>query len=88
MTLVELRDLKAKILELLDKRFISPSASPWGAPILFIEKDYIIRICIDYLQLNRVIIQNKYTLPQIHYVFDQLQGSTVLSMIDLRSCYH
>ncbi|KAH0730222.1 hypothetical protein KY289_001410 [Solanum tuberosum] len=87
--LPELRELKAQIQDLLDKGFIRPSASLWGAPLLFVKKkDGSIRMCIDYRQLNRVTIRNKYHLPRIDELFDQLQGASVFSKIDLRSGYH
>ena len=74
---------------MLDKGFIRPSVSPWGAPILFVrKKDGTLRLCIDYRQLNKVTIKNKYPLPRINDLFDQLQGSQVFSKIDLRLGYH
>ncbi|WMV12910.1 hypothetical protein MTR67_006295 [Solanum verrucosum] len=89
MAPTELRELKAQIQELLDKGFIRPSDSPWGAPVLFVKKkNSSMRMCIDYRQLNRVTIRNKYYLPQIDDIFDQLQGAAVFSKIDLRSGYH
>ncbi|KAH0743076.1 hypothetical protein KY290_031069 [Solanum tuberosum] len=89
MAPAELRELKAQIQELLDKGFIHPSASPWGAPVLFVKKkDGSMRMCIDYRQLNRVTIRNKYPLPRIDDFFYQLQGASVFSKIDLRSSYH
>ncbi|KAH0652758.1 hypothetical protein KY289_030436 [Solanum tuberosum] len=89
MAPAELRELKAQIQELLDKGFILPSASPWGAPILFAKKkDGSMRMCIDYRQLNRVNIRNRHPLPRIDDLFDQLQGAMVFSKIDLRSGYH
>ncbi|WMV19547.1 hypothetical protein MTR67_012932 [Solanum verrucosum] len=89
MTPTELRELKAQIQEFLDKGFIRPSASPWGAPALFVKKkNGSMRMCIDYRQLNRVTIRNKYPLPRINDLFDQLQGASVFSKIDLRSGYH
>ena len=75
--------------ELLDKGFIRPSASPWGAPVLFVKKkDGTLRLCIDYRQLNQVTVKNKYPLPRIDDLFDQLQGALVFSKIDLRTGYH
>ena len=89
MAPVELRELKAQLQELLNKGFIRPSASPWGAPVLFVKKkDGSFRMCIDYRQLNKVTIKNKYPLPRIDDLFDQLQGTCVFSKIDLRSGYH
>ncbi|KAL4038164.1 hypothetical protein IC575_001771 [Cucumis melo] len=75
--------------ELLDKGFIRPSVSPWGAPVLFVKKkDGSMRLCIDYRELNKVTVKNRYPLPRIDDLFDQLQGATVFSKIDLRSGYH
>ena len=89
MSPAELRELKAQLEELLSKGFIRPNISPWGAPVLFVKKkDGSLRLCIDYRQLNRVIIRNQYPLPRIDELFDQLQGSRVYSKIDLRSGYH
>ena len=89
MSPAELRELKAQLDELLSKGFIRPSISPWGAPVLFVKKkDGSLRLCIDYMQLNRVTIRNQYPLPRIDELFDQLQGSRVYSKIDLRSGYH
>ncbi|WMV24537.1 hypothetical protein MTR67_017922 [Solanum verrucosum] len=83
MAAVELRELKVQIQELFDKRFIRPSASPLNAPILFVkEKNSSMRMCIDYQQLNRVTIRNKYLRPWIDDLFDQLQGSFVIIFID------
>jgi hypothetical protein len=85
----ELAELKGQLQELLDKGFIRPSVSPWGAPVLFVKKkDGSMRLCIDYRELNKVTIKNKYPLPRIDDLFDQLQGSQVFSKIDLRSGYH
>ncbi|KAA3480029.1 DNA/RNA polymerases superfamily protein [Gossypium australe] len=85
----ELVELKAHIQELLDKGFIRPSVSPWGAPVLFVKKkDGSMRMCIDYRQLNKLNIKNKYPLPRIDDLFDQLKGASVFSKIDLRSRYH
>ncbi|KAL0556637.1 hypothetical protein IC582_005151 [Cucumis melo] len=89
MTQMELRELNSQLLELVDMGFIRPSASPWGAPVLFVKKkDGTLRLCIGYRQLNKVTIRNKYPLPQIDDLFDQLRGASVFSKIDLRSGYH
>ena len=89
MAPVELQELKVQIQELLDKGFIRPSTSPWGAPVLFAKKkDKTLRLCIDYRQLNRVTIKNRYPLPRIDDLFDQLRGARVYSKIDLRTGYH
>ena len=89
MTPAEMKELKTQLQELLDKGFIRPSVSPWGAPILFVKKkDGGIRLCIDYRELNKVTIKNRYPLSQIDDLFDQLQGSCIFSKIDLRSGYH
>nr|CAN78687.1 hypothetical protein VITISV_043343 [Vitis vinifera] len=74
---------------MLNKGFIRSSVSPWGALMLFLKKkDGTLRLCIDYRELNKVTIKNKYPLPKINYLFDQLQGASVFSKIDLRSGYH
>ena len=89
MAPVELQELKVQIQELLGKGFIRPSTSPWGAPVLFAKKkDKTLRLCIDYRQLNRVTIKNRYPLPRIDDIFDQLRGARVYSKIDLRTGYH
>ncbi|XP_070015691.1 uncharacterized protein [Nicotiana sylvestris] len=86
MALEELKELKEKLQEFLDKGFIRPSVSPWGAPVLFVKKkDGCLRICIDYRQLNNITIKNKYSLPCIDDLFDQLEGDRVFLKIDLRS---
>nr|GFA18633.1 putative reverse transcriptase domain-containing protein [Tanacetum cinerariifolium] len=85
----ELKELSEQLKELSEKGFIRPSASPWGAPVLFVKKkDGSFRMCIDYRELNKLVIKNKYPLPRIDDLFDQLQGSSVYSKIDLRSGYH
>ena len=76
MALVELQELRVQLQELLDKGFIRLSTSPWGAPVLFAKKkDKTLRLCIDYRQLNRVTIKNRYPLPRIDDLFDQLRGA-------------
>ena len=89
MAPLELKELKIQLQELLDKGFIRPSVSPWGAPVLFVKKkDGSTRLYIDYRELNKVTVRNKYPLPRIDDLFDQLQGACVFSKIDLRSGYH
>ncbi|GJX73336.1 putative reverse transcriptase domain-containing protein [Tanacetum coccineum] len=79
----------SELQELSDKRFIRPSSSPWGALVLFVKKkDGSFRMCIDYRELNKLTVRNRYPLPRINNLFDQLQGSRVYSKIDLRSGYH
>ncbi|TYK11882.1 retrotransposon protein, putative, Ty3-gypsy subclass [Cucumis melo var. makuwa] len=86
---VELKELKVQLQELLDKGFIRPSMSPCGVQVLFVKKmDGSMRLCIYYRELNKVIVKNRYPLPRIDDLFDQLQGATVFSKIDLRSGYH
>ncbi|GJS31884.1 putative reverse transcriptase domain-containing protein [Tanacetum coccineum] len=85
----ELKELADQLQELSEKGFIRPSSSPWGAPVLFVKKkDGTFRMCIDYRELNKLTIKNRYPLPRIDDLFDQLQGSRVYSKIDLRSGYH
>ncbi|GJW60966.1 putative reverse transcriptase domain-containing protein [Tanacetum coccineum] len=85
----EMEELSAQLQELSDKGFIRPSSSPWGAPVLFVKKkDGSFRMCIDYRELNKLTVKNRYPLPRIDDLFDQLQGSSVYSKIDLRSGYH
>ncbi|KAA3464322.1 reverse transcriptase [Gossypium australe] len=85
----ELVELKAQIQELLDRGFIQPSVSPWGAPVLFVKKkDGTMRMCIDYRQLNKLTVKNRYPLPRIDDLFDQLKGASIFSKVDLRSGYH
>jgi hypothetical protein len=89
MSVDEIEKLKKQLKELLDKRFIDPNSSPWGAPVIFVEKkDGTQRMCVDYRALNDVTIKNKYPLPRIEDLFDQLKGARVFSEIDLRSGYH
>ena len=76
MAPVELQELRVQLQELLDKGFIRPSTSPWGSSVLFAKKkDKTLRLCIDYRQLNRVTIKNRYPLPRIDDLFDQLRGA-------------
>ncbi|GJY48370.1 putative reverse transcriptase domain-containing protein [Tanacetum coccineum] len=85
----EMQELSNQLQELADRGFIRPSTSPWGAPILFVKKkDRSFRMCIDYQELNKHTVKNHYPLPRIDDLFDQLQGSSVYSKIDLRSGYH
>ena len=85
----EMKEMMTQLQELLNKGFIRPSTSPWGAPVLFVKKkDGSMRMCIDYRELNKVTVKNKYPLPRIDDLFDQLQGASYFSKIDLRSGYH
>ncbi|GJS32629.1 putative reverse transcriptase domain-containing protein [Tanacetum coccineum] len=85
----EMKKLSEQLKELSDKGIIRPSSSPWGAPVLFVKKkDGSFRMCIDYRELNKLTVKNRYPLPRIDNLFDQLQGSSVYSKIDLRSGYH
>ena len=85
MALVELKELKDQLQELLDKKFIQTSVSPWIAPLLFIKKkDGSLRLCIDHMELNKITIKNKYLLPKIDDLFDQLRGMKVFSKIDIK----
>ena len=79
----ELAKMKKQLEELLEKGFIHPSSSPWGCPAIFVKKDGTLRICVDYRPLNAVTIKNKYLLPRIDTLFDQLAGAKVFSKIDL-----
>jgi hypothetical protein len=89
MAIPELAELKEHIKELLEKGFICPSSSPWGAPLIFVlKKDGTQRLCMDYHALNEVTIKNKYPLPRIDDLFDQVRGACVFFKIDLRSGYH
>jgi hypothetical protein len=84
----ELAEPKTQLQDLLEKGFIRPSLSPWGCPAIFVKKDQTLRMCVDYRPLNEVIIKNKYPLPRIDILFDQLTRARVFSKIDLRSGYH
>ena len=89
MAPLELKELKLQLQELLEKGFIQPSVSPWGAPVLFVKKkDGTLRLCIDYRQLNKLTVKNKYSLPRIDDLFDQLKGTSVFPKIDLRFGYY
>ena len=89
MAPVELKELKLQLQELLEKGFIRPSLSPWGALVPFVKKkDGKLRLCIDYRQLNKLTVKNKYRLPRIDDLFDQLKGASIFLKIDLRYGYH
>ncbi|XP_043710411.1 uncharacterized protein LOC122659363 [Telopea speciosissima] len=89
MALIELRELQIQLQDLSKKGFIQPSVSPWGVPDLFVKKkDGSMRMCINYRELNKLAIKNRYPLPRIDDLFDQLHGASVFSKIDLRSGYH
>ncbi|GKD28972.1 putative reverse transcriptase domain-containing protein, partial [Tanacetum coccineum] len=86
LALSEMKELADQLQELSDKGFIRPSLSPWGAPVLFVKKkNGSLRMCIDHRELNKLTVKNRYPLPRIDDLFDQLQGSSVYSKIDLRS---
>jgi hypothetical protein len=85
----ELAELKVQLNELLDKWYIRLSSSPWGCPALFVmKKDQSLRLCVDYRPLNAVTVKNKYPLPRIDIIFDQLVGAKIFSKVDLRSGYY
>ena len=89
MALTGLKELKSQLQELLDRGFIRPNVYPWGAPILFVKKkDGTLRMCIDYRQINKVTVKNKYPLPRIEDLFYQLKEAGVFSKIYLRSGYY
>ncbi|KAK5771198.1 hypothetical protein PVK06_047382 [Gossypium arboreum] len=89
MAPTKLKELKAQLQDLTDRGFARSSYSPWGAPVLFVKKkDGTMRICINYRQLNKVMIKNKYPLPWMDDLFDQLKGATMFSKIDMRSGYY
>ena len=88
MAPLELKEFKLLLQELLEKGFIRPSVSPWGAPVLFVKKkDGTLRLCIDYKQLNKLTVKNKYLLPKIYDFFNQLKDASIFSNIDFRSGY-
>ncbi|GKA56713.1 putative reverse transcriptase domain-containing protein [Tanacetum coccineum] len=85
----EMKELSEQLQELSDKGFIRPSSSPWGTLVLFVKKkDGSFRMCIDYRELNKLTVKNRYPLSRIDNLFDQLQGSSIYSKIDMRSGYH
>jgi hypothetical protein len=89
MSTPEMKELQLQLEELLKKGYIRPSVSPWGAQVIFMKKkDGTLRLCIDFRQLNKVIVKNKYPLPRIDDLFDQLKDAKIFSKIDLRSGYH
>ena len=89
MALVELKELKLQLQKLLEKGFIRPSVSPWGAPVLFVKKKHgTLWLCIDHRKLNKLTVKNKYLLPKIDDLFNQLKGASIFLKIDLRSGYH
>jgi hypothetical protein len=89
MSIPELVELKMQLKDMLYKGYIRPSVSPWGAPTLFVKKkDGTLRLCLEYRQLNKMTIKNKYPLPRIDDLFDQLRGATIFSKIDLMYGYH
>jgi hypothetical protein len=89
MSVEELKELKKQLTGLQEAEYIRPSSSPWGAPVLFVQKkDGSQRMCVDYRSLNDVIMKNKYPLPRIEELFDWMRDARVFSKIDLRSGYH
>ncbi|GKC50006.1 putative reverse transcriptase domain-containing protein [Tanacetum coccineum] len=89
LALSEMKELEDQLKELSEKGFIRPSSLPWGASVLFVKKkDRSFSMCIDYRKLNKLTVKNRYPLPRIDDLFDQLQGSSVYSKIDMRSGYH
>jgi hypothetical protein len=89
MSTPELVEIKLQLKEMMEKGYIQPNVSPWGAPIMFVKKkDGTLQLCIDYRQLNNTTIKNKYPLPRIDDLFDQLGGASIFSKIELKSGYH
>ena len=89
MAPVELKELKTQLEGLLEKGYIRPSTSPWGAPVLFVKKkDRTLGLCINYRGLNKIMVKNRYPLPKIDELFDQLRGMGTFSKIHIRSRYH
>jgi hypothetical protein len=89
MSVEELKELKKQLTELQESGYIRSNSSPWGAPVLFVQKkDGSQRMCVDYRSLNDVTVKNKYPLPRIEDLFDQMRGARVFSKIDLQTSYH
>jgi hypothetical protein len=89
MSTPELKELQLQLEEILKKGYIRPSVSPWGSPVLVVKKKHgTLRLCIDFWQLNKVIVKNKYPLPRIDDLFDQLKDVKIFLKIDLQSRYH
>jgi hypothetical protein len=89
MSIEELKEFKKQLTELQEARYIRSNSSPWGAPVLFVQKkDGLQRMCVDYISLNDVTVKNKYLFPRIEDLLDQMRGAKVFSKIDLRSGYH
>jgi hypothetical protein len=89
MSVEELKELKKQLTELQEAGYIRPSSSPWGAPVLFVQKkDGSQRMCVDYRSLNEATVKNKYPLPRVEDLFDQMRGARVFLKIDIRSEYH
>nr|KYP40142.1 Transposon Ty3-I Gag-Pol polyprotein [Cajanus cajan] len=88
MSPAELVELKKQVEDLLEKQMVRPSVSPWGALVLLVKKDGGARLCVDYQQLNKLTIRNKYPFSRIDDLMDQLRGASIFSKIDLRSRYH
>ena len=89
MAPLELKELKLQLQEFLEKGFIRPSVSPWGAPVLFVKnKDGTLRLCVDHRKLNKMTVKKQYSLLGIDDLFDQLKGASAFLKIDLRSGYH
>jgi hypothetical protein len=84
----ELIEINMKLQEMLEKGYIRPSVSLWGEPTLFVKKDNTLRLCINYKKLNKVTMKNKYPLPHIDDMFNELRGAMIFSKINLRSGYH
>ena len=88
MTTTEFMELQLQLQDLLGKKLIQPSVSPWGALALFVKKNKTMRLCIDFRMLNNVSIKNRYPLPRIDDLFDQIKGTTTFLKIGLRSRYY